>query len=44
MIVITAPTGNIGHQVLANVLAGDEPVRVIVRDPAKLPAGVRDRV
>ena len=38
MIVITAPTGNIGHQVLANVLAGDEPVRVIVRDPARLPA------
>jgi uncharacterized protein YbjT (DUF2867 family) len=44
MIVITAPTGNIGHQVLANVLAGDEPVRVIVRDPAKLPSGVRDQV
>jgi len=44
MIVITAPTGNIGHQVLANVLAGDEPVRVIVRDPARLPASVRDRV
>jgi uncharacterized protein YbjT (DUF2867 family) len=44
MIVITAPTGNIGHQVLANVLAADEPVRVIVRDPARLPASVRDRV
>jgi len=44
MIVITAPTGNIGHQVLANVLAGDEPVRVIVRDPDRLPASVRDRV
>jgi uncharacterized protein YbjT (DUF2867 family) len=44
MIVITAPTGNIGHQVLDNVLAGDQPVRVIVRDPAKLPADVRDRV
>lgn len=44
MIVITAPTGNIGHQVLADVLAGDEPVRVIVRDPARLPASVRDRV
>lgn len=44
MIVITAPTGNIGHQVLDNVLAGDQPVRVIVRDPARLPAGVRDRV
>jgi uncharacterized protein YbjT (DUF2867 family) len=44
MIVITAPTGNIGHQVLGNVLAGDQPVRVIVRDPAKLSADVRDRV
>lgn len=44
MIVITAPTGNIGHQVLDNVLAGDQPVRVIVRDPAKLPTDVRDRV
>ena len=44
MIVITAPTGNIGHQVLANVVAGDQPVRVIARDPARLPAGIRDRV
>lgn len=44
MIVITAPTGNIGHQVLDHVLTGDQPVRVIVRDPAKLPADVRDRV
>ena len=44
MIVITTPTGNIGHQVLDHVLAGDQPVRVIVRDPARLPAGVRDRV
>lgn len=44
MIVITAPTGNIGHQVLHHVLAGDQPVRVIVRDPAKLSSDVRDRV
>ena len=44
MIVITAPTGNIGHQVLDGVLAGNQPVRVIVRDPAKLPADVRGRV
>ncbi|MFI1097904.1 NAD(P)H-binding protein [Streptomyces sp. NPDC020917] len=44
MIVITAPTGNIGHQVLDRVLASDRPVRVVVRDPAKLPAAVRDRV
>lgn len=44
MIVITAPTGNIGHQVLGNVLADGQPVRVIVRDPARLPAGVHGRV
>jgi len=48
MIVVTAPTGNIGHQVLARVLAGvlagDQPVRVIVRDPARLSADVRARV
>ncbi|GLY72919.1 NAD(P)H-binding protein [Actinoallomurus iriomotensis] len=44
MIVITTPAGNIGHRVLDRVLAGDQPVRVIVRDPAKLPADVRDRV
>ena len=44
MIVITAPTGLIGHQVLSNVLGSGEPVRVIVRDPACLPAEVRERV
>ena len=44
MIVITAPMGNIGHQVLDNVLAGNQPVRVIVRDPASLSASVRERV
>jgi uncharacterized protein YbjT (DUF2867 family) len=44
MIVITAPTGNIGHRVLDHVLAGEAPVRVIVRDPARLSTEVRDRV
>ncbi len=44
MIVITAPTGNIGHQVLEDVLDSGEAVRVIVRDPARLPASLRDRV
>ena len=45
MIVITAPTGLIGHQVLDNVLEeGDEPVRVVARDPTKLPPHVRERV
>ncbi|HEY3503502.1 MAG TPA: NAD(P)H-binding protein [Actinocatenispora sp.] len=44
MIVLTTPTGTIGRQVLGHVLAAGEPVRLIVRDPAKLPADVRDRV
>jgi uncharacterized protein YbjT (DUF2867 family) len=44
MIAITTPTGLIGHQVLDRVLEADEPVRVIVRDPARLPAPARERV
>jgi uncharacterized protein YbjT (DUF2867 family) len=47
MIVITGATGQIGSQVLTRVLAGSaagQPVRVIARDPAKLPADVRNRV
>ncbi|GAB3855751.1 NAD(P)H-binding protein [Dactylosporangium cerinum] len=44
MIVVTTPTGGIGRQVLGHLLTTTEPVRVIVRDPARLPAGVRDRV
>jgi uncharacterized protein YbjT (DUF2867 family) len=44
MIVITAPTSTIGRQVLEDVLAGDEPVRVIARDPSRLPARTRERV
>ncbi|MFJ4833504.1 NAD(P)H-binding protein [Streptomyces sp. NPDC088747] len=37
MIVITTPTGDIGRQVLDRVLESGEPVRVIVRDPSRLP-------
>ena len=37
MIVITTPTGAIGRQVLDNVLASGEPVRVIARDPSRIP-------
>lgn len=44
MIVITAPTGKIGHQVLENVLDSGEPIRVIARDPSRLPAHTRERV
>lgn len=44
MIVVTAPTGLIGHQVLNNLLASDEPIRVIARDPSRLSAHTRKRV
>jgi len=43
MIVITTPTGDIGAQVLDRVLDSGEAVRVIARDPARLPAHVRAR-
>ena len=44
MIVVTTPTGNIGHHVVQHLLDAGEAMRVIVRDPAKLPPTVRDRV
>jgi uncharacterized protein YbjT (DUF2867 family) len=44
MIIVTAPTGAIGHQVLENVLLGQEPIRAIARDPSRLPPHVRDRI
>jgi uncharacterized protein YbjT (DUF2867 family) len=45
MIVVTTPTGNVGSQLLAELLnAGTEPLRVIVRDPSRLDDAIRDRV
>jgi uncharacterized protein YbjT (DUF2867 family) len=48
MIVVTAPTGQIGRQLLDILLdeapARGEELRVIVRDPGKLPDAVRARV
>ncbi len=48
MIVITAPTGNIGSRLLSLLVeaapARGEEVRVVVRDPARLPGAVRGRV
>src|SRR5580704_2012038 len=48
MIVITTPTGDIGSQVLATLLSSTgttgEKLRVIVRDPARLPGPARDQV
>ena len=44
MIVVTAPTSTIGHQVLDNILNSSEPVRVIARDAARLDTHTRERV
>lgn len=44
MIVITTPTGDIGRQVVDRILDAGEAVRVIVRDPARLPEHVRAHV
>jgi len=43
MIVITTPTGDIGAQVLDRILDSGEPVRVIARDPGRLPERVIGR-
>jgi uncharacterized protein YbjT (DUF2867 family) len=42
MIVITTPAGQIGRQVLGNLLDSGEQLRVIARDPSQLPAEIRD--
>ena len=44
MTVVTAPTGTIGRQVVEKLLASAEPIRVIARDPSRLPAHARARV
>ncbi|MGY1960841.1 NAD(P)H-binding protein [Nocardia gipuzkoensis] len=48
MIVITAPTGNIGRALLSRLLeyapTAGEQLRVIARDPARLPDAARGRV
>jgi uncharacterized protein YbjT (DUF2867 family) len=43
MIVVTTPTGLIGHQVLDNLLDSGEELRVIARDPSALSGDVHDR-
>jgi len=42
VIVITTPAGQIGRQVLSNLLESGEQLRVIARDPSQLPAEVRE--
>ncbi|MCV3738928.1 NAD(P)H-binding protein [Rhizobium sp. TRM96647] len=44
MIVITAPTGDIGRQVVQHLLMSSAPIRVIVRDPSHLAEDVRNSV
>src|SRR6266446_1924406 len=44
MTVITTPTGAIGHQVLDHAVRSKEPIRVIVRDPSRLPSHIRERI
>ena len=44
MIVVTAPTGDIGHQVLTHLLASKKAIRVIARDPSRLSDAIRERV
>lgn len=44
MIVVTAPTGNISSQVLAQLVKSGEPVRVAARDPSRPPDVIRSAV
>lgn len=44
LIVVTTPRGNIGRQVLENLLQSGSRIRVIERDPSRLPEHVRNRV
>ena len=43
MIVVTAPTSTIGHQLVPRLLDANAELRLIARDPAKLPAAVQER-
>ena len=40
-ILVTTPTGNIGRQIVRELLAPEFSVRVIVRDPSRLPEEIR---
>jgi uncharacterized protein YbjT (DUF2867 family) len=44
MIVITTPTGQIGRQILNNILDSGKSIRVIARDPSRLDPKIRERV
>ncbi|ANS75876.1 hypothetical protein AWM70_15830 [Paenibacillus yonginensis] len=44
MIVITAPTSKIGRQILERILECEEDIRVIAREPQRIPEAIRERV
>ncbi len=44
MIVVTTPTGKIGSELVEELLSAGAPVRVIVRDPARLKPVIHDNV
>jgi uncharacterized protein YbjT (DUF2867 family) len=44
MIVVTTPTGKIGSQVVQQLVTAGESVRIITRDPSKLPSELRDKL
>jgi len=44
LIVVTTPTGQIGREVVQNLLEAGRPVRVIVRESSRLAEAVRTRV
>ena len=44
MFVITAPTSNIGRQLVQKLLDSNKPLRLIARDVSRLPAAIRQRV
>jgi len=43
-ILVTTPTGNIGRRVLAELLAPEFSVRVLARNPSRLPEDIRDQI
>jgi uncharacterized protein YbjT (DUF2867 family) len=43
MIVVTTPTGHVGHRVVELLLERDEAVRVIARDPSRLSRAAQER-
>src|SRR5262245_41255398 len=43
-ILVTTPTGRIGRRIVPELLAPEFSVRVVVRDPARLPEEIREQV